>query len=305
VQRVLLLDVVAADVIGELSARGIRSLLMKGPSVANWLYDDGELRAYVDVDLLVDPGQLAAAGSVLTECGFEPGVGWNLDQHAENWVRRRDGAGVDLHWRILGIGSDPRRAWESLSSTAEQLRVARTEVEALGIPARALHLALHAARNGREQEQSMRDLMRGLARLDEDTWRAAAALADELDAAEPMAVGLRLVPEGRVLADRLGLPSEVSARWALSARTPPPWSQRLYEIGAAPGVRAKARALTAGLVPPASYVRERYRWARTGRWALVLAYAVRLISGLRHLPAAIRALRRARAEARRSRQRPG
>jgi hypothetical protein len=190
-----------------------------------------------------------------------------------------------------------------LSSNVEHIRVAGTEVESLGIQARTLQLALHAAYHGLETEHPKGDLVRGVARVHEDHWRAAAALAHELDAVEAMAVGLRLLPEGRVLADRLGLPTEVSTRAALWARTPHPWSKRLFEIGATPGAPQKARLLAAGLVPPAPHVRRLFPWARAGGWALGLAYAVRLIAGLRQLPGVFRALWRARVDARRSQDR--
>ncbi len=42
--------------------RGIRPLLIKGPAVAAWLYDDPAERWYGDVDLLVDPELFDAAG---------------------------------------------------------------------------------------------------------------------------------------------------------------------------------------------------------------------------------------------------
>jgi hypothetical protein len=243
---------------------------------------------------------------VLAEHGFEQvndhGIpGWPIDMHAEAWSRERDRVKVDLHVRIPGIGCDARTAWERLSSTTERVRVGYTEVPALGVTARTLHLALHAAQHGVESDHTRNDLTRGLRRLPEESWRAAAALADELDASEPMAVALRLVPEGRELADRLGLPSDVSTRWALWAETRRPWSKRLYMIATVPGARAKARWLAAGLVPPAPYMRLVFPWARAGRSALILAYVVRAIAGLRHLPHAVWALWRARAHARRSR----
>lgn len=302
--RSLLLDVVAAEVVDALRAWGIRSILLKGAVTAGWLYDDRE-RTYLDVDLLVDPHLLTDAGRVLAELGFEQESderrGWAMAPHAENWFRARDAVFVDLHWQILGIGADPVRAWEVLSPATERMPLGDTTVEALGIPARTLHLALHAAQHGVRLDQSRDDLLRGITRLPEDSWQAAASLAETLGAVEPMAVGLRLVPEGARLADRLGLPTEVSTRWALLARTPPRGGQRLYEIGAASGARAKAQRLAAGLVPPPSHIRRLFPWARGRRWRLVLAYAVRLVRGLRDMPGAVRAIWRARLDARRSR----
>ena len=69
--RTLALDATAARVAKALGERGIRSLLLKGPSLAQWLYGDGPYRDYVDVDLLVSPEDFVGAGKVLTELGLE------------------------------------------------------------------------------------------------------------------------------------------------------------------------------------------------------------------------------------------
>lgn len=299
-QRRLLLDVATAEVMHGLGRRGVGAILMKGPCLATWLYDSPGERDYADVDVLIDPGRWRDAESVLLELGFNLSRDtfadeWDPDRHANYW--ERDGVNVDLHWRIVGISTDPRRAWQQLSSATERVNVAGIEVEALGIPARALQLALHAAQHGVKVPQPMADLARGVARLPEGCWREAATLASQLDARERMSVGLRLLPEGRSLAERLGLSSEVSTPSALASQTTPPWSWRLYAISTAPGIGQKARRLAQGLVPPASYVRLQFPWARTGGLALVLAYVIRLVAGVRHLPGAIRALSRARRQA--------
>src|SRR5207248_10574335 len=69
------LDVALAEVACALSRAGLRSLVLKGPAIASWLYDDPADRAYGDIDLLVDPARFAQAESVLGRLGFEPVVG--------------------------------------------------------------------------------------------------------------------------------------------------------------------------------------------------------------------------------------
>ena len=51
----LLLDLAAARASAALRDAGIRAILLKGPVIARWLYDDGSERNYGDVDLLVAP----------------------------------------------------------------------------------------------------------------------------------------------------------------------------------------------------------------------------------------------------------
>jgi hypothetical protein len=295
----LQIDAFTVEVVRRLEDDQVRALLLKGPSIANWLYDRGESRPYVDADLLVDPGQLEAAAEVLTKLGFERSADQSVAQsfaepHAVTWLRVRDSAAVDLHWRLPGVSADPHVAWQRLSAQTEPIRVAHSELEALPEAGRALHLALHAIHDGREGRQSMSDLARGLERLDDGTWRSAARLAEDLDAVIPFSAGLRLTAEGTVLADRLSLPSRVPERWILWGQTPPPGALRLHELGAAPGVGGKARFLAATLVPPPSYIRALYPDARGGTSALLRAYLRRTVAGVRGAPSAIRALRRAR-----------
>lgn len=297
----LQIDVFTVEVVRELKGRQVRALLLKGPSIASWLYDRGESRPYVDADLLVDPGQLEAAAEVLTGLGFERSADQSVGEsfaepHAVTWLRDRDSAAVDLHWRLPGVSADPHIAWQRLSAQTEPIRVAHSELEALPEAGRALHLALHAIHDGREGRQSMSDLARGLERLDEATWRSATQLAEDLDAVMPFSAGLRLTAEGAALADRLSLPSRVPERWVLWGQTPPPGALRLHELGAAPGIRGKARFLAATLVPPPSYIRALYPDARGGTGALLRAYLRRGAAGIRSAPSAIRALRRARRE---------
>ncbi len=47
----LLVDQVTAEVIAALRERQVAGILLKGPSIAAWLYDDGALRSYNDCDL--------------------------------------------------------------------------------------------------------------------------------------------------------------------------------------------------------------------------------------------------------------
>ena len=298
----LRIDAVTVEVVRELDRSRVRAVLLKGPSIAGWLYDQGESRPYLDADLLVDPRQVEAAAEVLVGLGFERSADQSVadsfaEPHAVTWLRRRDRSAVDLHWRLPGVAADPHRAWLRLSAETVRIRVAHADLEALPEPARALHLALHAIHNGRGAEQSMSDLTRGLQRLDDSTWQDAARLADDLDAAMPFSAGLRLTADGAALADRLSLPSRLPERWVLWGQTPPPGTLRLHELASAGGVGARARLLAVALVPPPSYIRGLYPEARKGTAALLLAYLRRGLAGIRGAPSAIRALRSARRDA--------
>src|SRR3954469_1230578 len=68
--RTLVLDAVAIECIAALRAEDIRVILLKGPVTDRWLYSDGGLRDYIDVDLLVPRGDFRVALKTLERLGF-------------------------------------------------------------------------------------------------------------------------------------------------------------------------------------------------------------------------------------------
>ena len=70
----LAVDAVTAEVVTALRDAGIRPLLLKGPSIAGWLYGDGAARPYGDSDLLVSPGSYRPAENALRALGFARSV---------------------------------------------------------------------------------------------------------------------------------------------------------------------------------------------------------------------------------------
>src|ERR687893_43534 len=69
--RGLAVDAVSAEVLDALRAAHVPTILLKGPSVAEWLYHQGPGRSYLDTDVLVAPPALADAERVLAELGFQ------------------------------------------------------------------------------------------------------------------------------------------------------------------------------------------------------------------------------------------
>ncbi len=69
--RALILDSAAATAVRCLRDVGVESILLKGPVLARWLYDDGSVRTYGDVDLLVSPRHTEAAVAALGAMGYK------------------------------------------------------------------------------------------------------------------------------------------------------------------------------------------------------------------------------------------
>ena len=152
--RVALVDRATAEAVRALAAAGVRSVLLKGPSLTAWLYGDGMPRPYGDSDLLVAPDDRPRAEDVLRALGYVLVLGDGDiplpggQPHADTWWREATRSSVDLH-RTLGLARAPAEAaWPLLAAGTDRLVVEGVEVEVLGLPARALHVALHAAAHG-------------------------------------------------------------------------------------------------------------------------------------------------------------
>lgn len=294
--RPLGVDATTAEVVRALRDDGCTAILLRGPVLLRTLYGDGAHRAYVDTDLLVPPRDLARAGDVLRRLGFSLVLdhgdhGWVADPHAQEWGRAPHGH-VDLHWVLTGCAVAGDRCWEILSEHVEPMTVGGVEALAPTRAAIALIVALHAAHHGTTTRKPLDDLEIALERLGAETWRAAAALAGELEATEAFAAGLRLAPRGALMADSLGLADAVSARRRLMASGQPRGALGLLRILEADGRRVEA--IRESLFPPPSYMRVAHPNARRGRRGLLLAYVTRLLDRALRLPAAVLALRAAR-----------
>lgn len=272
--RALTIDAVAREVWSALNVAGVEGVLLKGASLADWLYDDGTVRSYSDVDMLVAPDQVAAAERVLGELGFEAGESLAPAEtpHARPWQRARDAAVLDLHWTLPGACVAPPEVWQAVRAHAIFASVGGGEVRILDEPARALLVALHAAQH--EQGKPLEDLARALERASVATWREAGALADRLHAAYGFSRGLRMLPTGSMLADRLGLPTDELLD-VVAANPGDSLVMGIERLRNAPGLSRKLGLLGHELAPDPEFLRWRFPLARRGRIGLALTYAGR------------------------------
>jgi hypothetical protein len=301
----LRVDAVTAEVLRAFDAAGVHSLLLKGISLTRWLSTPENPRRYLDCDLLVRPSDVGSGEGVLSDLGFHPLVDerdmppwWR--EHAMTWTRAEDDAGVDLHRGLAGVDTDPDHLWLTLSGYVETLVVGGYPTQTLTLPGRAFLLALHAAQHGVEWSRPLADLERAISAADDETWRAAAELAATVRATASFAAGLRLIPAGQALADRLQLPGDLPTEVALRAGTAPPIALGLDQLTRAGGLGARLTILRYKLVPPATFMRHWSPRARQGRLGLALAYLWRPLWLLTRLPAGFKAWRRARRMARES-----
>lgn len=275
--QTLAVDVATAEVVGNLREQEIQSVVLRGPAVARRLYGEDELRAYVDLDLLVPLSAWEKAGEALARLGFEPAIAeTDLPRHrrlhACEWARESDRVSVDLHKTVSGVGAADDEVWKAFAESSRSELVGGEQVALVGPAALALIVVLHAAQHGAHKEKALGDLSRALSRFDSQTWEEAAALASRLDAVAAFSAGLRLLPPGAELADWLHLPAALPVDVSLRASAAPKLALGFEWLSRTPGLRAKSKLILLALVPPPGALRAWRPLARRGRHGLVAAY---------------------------------
>lgn len=310
----LAVDLTTERAFEALRSAGVRTMLLKGPAIARWLYDDPGLRGYADVDLLVERRHEEEAMRALGGLGFRDRLASSTERDASPHARElraplgpasgmRTAAGrgqpeieIDLHTSFHGVHAPAEEFWRELNSGAEAIPISGTPVPVPGEPARAMIVGLHAAAAKPGNERPLADLDRALERLDDDLWREAYALARRLDATPAFLAGLSMRPAGRELGERLGFEGEPDETIRLRAAGPPV-AGGLERLSRTPGAGAKLRLVAREVFPTSEFMPLWSPLARRGRVGLALAYAYRPLWLLARLPAAAAALRRARREA--------
>lgn len=270
----LVIERASGEAVAVLRRAGIRAILIKGPVQQGWLAAAGEPRASMDVDLLVDPAQAAAAGTVFSTLGYRavpevtPGVG----HHAMVWTAPGRVL-VEVHDTLWGADGD---AWGSLASETECMALEGEEVEVPNEAARCLVVALHAAHHGVGDGATRYDLERALVVAERSFWARAAELARAVGAEAAFAAGLGLVPAGEELRADLGLQEPVlTGGLALDMATPKAGAAGYHWFSQQRGLRARGWFVLRKLIPPAEFMRFKHPFARRGRGHLALVYLYR------------------------------
>ena len=291
-------ELLHAEVAYALTQAGIPVLHIKGPTVALWLYEEGE-RPWGDVDVLVPPSRMHEALAVLAGRGMaERWAGVNrhtTEDHAVTLAHTDPAKGadeVDVHDRFPGLDADPERSFELLWRRREPAQLAHTDVWFPDFSSRALLVALNTARTS-ASPRSLRDLERVLeAGLD---WEDVLALAGRLRALPALRAGLELHPAGRDLIASTELADvPVSTEWLLRRAGAPRTALRLDELRRSP-LRQRPAKIARWLFPSVGVLQMRDPRAVGGPGAIAAGYARRWADGVRSLPAAVTGLRAAAA----------
>lgn len=289
-------DHLTGALVDGLRRRGLRPIVLKGASVRRLLYGSSDERTSNDIDLLVSPTELPPVEAALPSLHWRyigvTALGAGRD-YRTTWMHEPTGIPLEIHTSLVGIGAPPVAVWRVLTARTESMEIGGTAVEVLDTPARAFHVAIHAAQHGRAGVTTIGDLERALAHVSSGVWREAAELAARLDAIPAFAGGLGLAPRGQTLLRELAIEASSTPDVALRLETAPPLSQGLVWLSQLPSTGARVRFVARTLLPPPGYLRVWSPMARRGTVGLIMAYCWRPFWMLRHVVPAMRAWRNA------------
>lgn len=276
--RNFVIDALTAEVTGAFGREGIETLVLKGPVLARWLYP-GEVRRYVDSDLMVAPGNRARAVGVLERLGFVEHCPWMPTPLSLQPCAHFDRGGivVDLHCQLSGLDGNPDAIWGCLAASAERQVIGGVELRVPDRDTVLLHVVLHAAQHANTVGgKPLEDLRRALARVEEWRWSSALELARAYRGVPAFAAGLRLLPEGEDLARRLDLGEVGSLKHELLREDV--IAEELYALlRAGVGIKRKLAIVATRGFPRPDYMRWWSPLARRGKRGLAGAYLRRTI----------------------------
>lgn len=307
------LDVATAEVVAALADRGVRTVTLKGPAVAYWLYrSDPAERTYRDVDIAVDPLDFEKAEDVLRSLDFTcPTAGIAAREKA--WMMEtpweRPGSppiSIDLHRGFHGV-DDWSAWWTMLDGNAVSYPAAGPAARIVDAAACAVVVTLHDTAVDRGT-QSAEDEDRALRLFDATTWADAAQRAADVGALPSFVLGLSRHAAGRALIRKLQLHPPLPFPLAVVARAAARPGADSLAVGRAHVVaqrlaqdtewQGRARALWTLIFPSAGFLRMTRPLARRGRLGLIAARVRRPIELATYAPSVLyhlwRGLRRGR-----------
>ncbi len=102
------------EITDALEKQGLKHVYLKGPPLADEAYETSGLRAFDDLDVLIEPDAVPAADRALRGLGYVPAPKslplWLVKRYHfhSQWAHPQSGQIVELHWRPADAGALPR-----------------------------------------------------------------------------------------------------------------------------------------------------------------------------------------------------
>ena len=292
-----------AIVAAAFAERGIPVIALKGMHLTALVFRNLAARAMVDIDLLVPPEQLSAAGDALIEIGYAPIRPYGVragavpsPSHQLPSFIKANASTVEPHWHLCDPGTTPRIDVAELWERAVAARIGGVQTCVLAVEDLLLHLTTHATYTDR-CDISVRTCcdVAEIVRTQEISWPDVIERAGRWNVAGGAYLVLRLARE----VFGTPIPPEVIAELR-----PPDFDERLLRIAmrgpvprnpAAPvryaaGVRGKVKALKDVLFPNLDSLASAYEVERTSPRIYLVPFrrALRLPARWREVAAVFR-----------------
>jgi hypothetical protein len=156
---------------GELSENGIRTILLKGPTLAIQLYGDMSHRTSKDLDILLDVEDVERAEEVLTRLGYELedkrslNHNWKEKMHHLSFRHKEHSVQVEMHWRLNPNSSDSH-SFNRLWGRRSKVLLLKQEFHCLGNEDLLYYLADHGARHAWFRLRWLMDIDRLMPNID-------------------------------------------------------------------------------------------------------------------------------------------
>lgn len=196
-RRSLFLSASLAELSGQFEAANIPLIALKGPPLAESLYGDAALRQSFDLDLLLQPADIAAALALVRRSGYE------LPPHLERLplerllgldcevtLHSRRGAPIELHWAMAPDDYPFRFDAGLLWRSRQAAQIAGQVIQVLAPECLLMYLCVHGAKHAWSRLHWLGDVARLVEKGVE--WPAALALAAETRCERPFLLGLLL-----------------------------------------------------------------------------------------------------------------
>jgi hypothetical protein len=141
------------DILAELRAAGVKTLVLKGHALGQMIYQQPLLRPYSDFDILVPPDVLEKATFALTRLGYFPEEGaefppdYHLNHHHVVPYLHAEWLPVELHWRLVSPPAGLRVDMDAVWANAQPMTVGSEDTLTLLPEHLLIYLALHAVSN--------------------------------------------------------------------------------------------------------------------------------------------------------------
>ena len=246
------------------TANGVRALAYKGPTLAVLAYGDLALRPFRDLDIVVDPTDVATGRALLERLGYHPDP---LDPSCKHqsaflahgsecaYLREPDDI-VELHWRMLPPYFAMQIPFATLWERRAAVSVGGRAVPTLAREDLVLALCAHGTHHRWDRLEWIADIGRLLRPETGVNWRIVVERARRLGGTRMVGLATRLAadllvtelpPACATLArERAVAPLAAAVRAALFARNPGPEGGlrvRLFQLRAHTRLRDRVRFL--------------------------------------------------------------